>query len=587
MFKLFTRIALMCAVGVLMLQSSSADTFTAVASGSWTSSSTWSGGVAPPSNITNDEVIIGSGFTIDLDADLTIERSLLGSASLTVNGTLNSSSSGRSLTIVRGNLNGSGQIDLHHIVFATASTIGYTGNITADIIEYSLTSLITTAKFIINDSASILGGLTIDSDGSFTLQAGATLIINSGSLLTTGSGTLNLSNDYNIIYRGVAIAAGKELLGSGLGNLTIDVSGPSYVRLNNDVSVGKKLTILNGTLDLNNFKLTTNGDIEITDGSITSTNQSDIVLEGTGNYTSALKFSATGREVRNLTINRTSANTYVELGSDLTVYGILNLTSGYIKTGNYVLDIASSGSITGVSNTRYIAVGASGKLGMMITAGATSKEFPVGTEDDYMPVYLKLNTGGNGMMRVNTINQVYANGNSGTDLSSSEKLVKGTWNITGDVSTNLDLEVKVMWKGSMEVNSFDRTKAYISHYTNGSWDVDASASATAESNNMYSLTRRGVTSLSPFAVRQATSSGVADINQLNNLNVYPNPANETITLNNKETVIVEVMNDLGQLIQTIKLDPSSALNIEGLKPGNYYLKISSGDAMSVKKFIKL
>jgi hypothetical protein len=37
-----------------------------------------------------------------------------------------------------------------------------------------------------------------------------------------------------------------------------------------------------------------------------------------------------------------------------------------------------------------------------------------------------------------------------------------------------------MWSAAMEVNSFDADNAYIGHFMSGSWDVNATTAAVAE-----------------------------------------------------------------------------------------------------------
>ena len=61
----------------------------------------------PPYNVTADDIVIGSGFVVNLDQNVTINRTgLLASASLTVDGELRSNTAGLTLTMTRGDLNG-------------------------------------------------------------------------------------------------------------------------------------------------------------------------------------------------------------------------------------------------------------------------------------------------------------------------------------------------------------------------------------------------------------------------------------------------------------------------------------------------
>lgn len=583
----FTKIISSLAVCAMTVFAADAATFTAIASGAWSSAATWSGGTAPGTNITGDDVIIGSGFTVDLDQDVTIASVLLVSGSLDVDGTLSSNAMGRTLTFTGGSLSGAGNIQVSRIRFQLSTTLDFTGQIIADEMENTL-SLVTTSQIKVNKTGRLSGSLTINTAGNLELGDDATLIMEGGSLATSGSGALDLTAGYNVSYLTSSSNGGAELSGSGLKNVTVDVGQANSVTLNNDAAISGTLTLTSGTMNLNNKNLMIKGDLAGTGtGMISSGNQSDITIEGTGVLTGSLHFAATGNTVRNLTINRSAAGAYVQLGSDLKISGILNLTSGSIRTGNYVLDIMDGGSITGASKDNYIATGASGRLGIMLTTGANFVNYPVGTTDRYAPAAARLSTGTSGMVRVNTINEVYSEGTTGSDLSTTEKVVKGSWHITSEITSNLNLDIKLMWEGSSEVNSFNRANSYISHYTTGDWDVVTGVAANTELNGMYSLTRTGLTTLSPFSVRQGTSSGVADIARLNTVSVYPNPANDHIMINNAEPVNIEITNELGQVVKTATLNGSTALNLSDLTRGNYFIKISSEEASAVKRFVKL
>src|SRR5690606_26421087 len=127
----------------------------------------------------------------------------------------------------------------------------------------------------------------------------------------------------------------------------------------------------------------------------------------------------------------------------------------------------------------------------------------------------------------------------------TESIVDGTWFITSSASTGLDLNLQLMWNANMEVNGFDRTNSYVSHYTNNMWDVMAGASATA-SGNLYVMNRNNVTTLSPFTV--ADNNATLDVTNTvaNNvaINVYPNPATEMVNFTSDKQVTDIVIYDV-------------------------------------------
>lgn len=576
------------AVCMTLIAATHAATFTAIASGSWSSASTWSGGNVPGTNIIHDDVIIGSGFVVDLDQDVTIGKDLVVAGSLSIAGTLSSATAGRTLTFTEGSLMGAGNIMVSRVKFNMAATLAFTGTIVTDEMENWM-SLVSAAQIKATRTARMVGGLTIATGGKFELGNDATLIIEGGSILATGSGSLLFSSSYSVSYQGASSTSGSELSGAGLKNVTIDVGSGKNVKFGSDAGINGTLSLTSGEMDLNGHHLVLKGDLAAAgSGMIKSTDQSDIMVQGAGTLTGALRFASNGNTVRHFTINRTgSGSKTVTMASDLYIKGMLMLTSGQMNTDSFMLTIMNGGSIMGGDNNNYIITGLMGRLAVYHTSGGSYITYPVGTSQRYIPAAIRLVSGGSGMVRVNVINEVYAQGTSGADWGATQKVVKGTWNITSEMSANLNLDMKLMWAAAAEANAFDRTKAYISHYTAGSWDITASASATAEAGGMFSLTRTGVTSLSPFSVQQGSATGIATIDAASGVLVYPNPAIDFIMISNAENATVEIMNALGQVVQTTKIEGSAPVNVSGIKHGNYSIKISGEGSSTIKKFIKL
>lgn len=92
------------------------------------------------------------------------------------------------------------------------------------------------------------------------------------------------------------------------------------------------------------------------------------------------------------------------------------------------------------------------------------------------------------------------------------------------------------------------------------------------------------------------SVGISTPNSLNSFTVFPNPANEKITLSynllNSEYVSAQIMNSEGKVVknlfaekQTIGIVENS-FNIAELAAGKYYVHINAGGKSSVKPLIK-
>jgi hypothetical protein len=150
-----------------------------------------------------------------------------------------------------------------------------------------------------------------------------------------------------------------------------------------------------------------------------------------------------------------------------------------------------------------------------------------------------------------------------------------------------------MWSAAMEVNGFNHNAAYVSHYTGGQWDATATASATAETNGMFSLHRNGLTSLSPFSVfDQTTTVGINDIANNVSFEVFPNPVVTNLTIKNSNATTdimnADIYSATGQLISTHKLtDATTTLSFEEFTPGTYFIKVYNSNSSITKTITKL
>lgn len=89
-------------------------------------------------------------------------------------------------------------------------------------------------------------------------------------------------------------------------------------------------------------------------------------------------------------------------------------------------------------------------------------------------------------------------------------------------------------------------------------------------------------------VGQFSSNGVLSTNQsqLEGVNIYPNPARETLNISNAETASIEVYDMLGRMILSKEnISVNEQLNVSGLNTGAYFVKISKEGNVATKKFI--
>lgn len=114
----------MVLLAICSVTSGYAITYTASASGNWSSSTTW-GGISPGSTISGaDVVVIPSGITVNLDTDVEVAGAL---SAITINGVLSGSDN---LTVTSGNIAGGGSM------FVDQLTIGTVGIFTLPV-EYA------------------------------------------------------------------------------------------------------------------------------------------------------------------------------------------------------------------------------------------------------------------------------------------------------------------------------------------------------------------------------------------------------------------------------------------------------------------
>ena len=566
----------------LTFSASHATIFTAVASGDFSSATTW-GGLIPGSLISSDVIIIPAGINVVLDADAVFS----GSSSLMVNGTLVSSGSS-ALAVTSGALSGSGMIDVDSMALGLTTGFSFTGSLYANRFTSLGTNIGTAAAIWVRNNLNLSAGAMNVTDGNITLYNNSMVTLSGGTIMSSGTGMLVLDSVYSVMYTSASATTGVELSGSGLDNVTINL--PGTVTMSGDLVVDGDLTLSSGTLALNGHMLTIGaGGNLITTGSgmLAGSTTSDLSVMSGSSLTGMLTFTGTGNALRNLTLNMGSGSSTASLGSSLTLAGTLNLQNGKLVLGSNSLQINAGGMLTGGAANSYVVADGSGKLIMNLAAGATDT-FEVGTASHYSPVVMHANSGSaSGDVSVNVAGSVYANGTSGTVLSSTEAMVSNTWHVSSTATSAINYDMWVMWDASMEVNGFDRTNAYISHYTSGAWDSHMTSAATA-SGSMYAMSRTGITSLSPFMVTDNTfgSTGITPVVANAALTVYPNPVAGTLHIDAAQQVTgASIYNIAGQLVSSVA-PVNNTLAVDALPKGLYTIRLSGADFSGTAKFVK-
>jgi hypothetical protein len=584
----FVKTGFALLASAMFSMNANATSFTATTSGNFSASSTWSSGTAPSSNISGaDNIIINNGVTVTLDEDVTINNPL---AQLAVNGTISGS---HSLNIQSGSFNGAatGVVTIHNLTLGSTSTSAYTGFATLDNMYNSQLLLSITGNTHVNDTLGLYSGVAqISSGTTLTLSGNATVLLSGGSYSNTGGGSISLMGNVNLMYTGSGSqATSSEISLSNVNNVSVNLgSNSNQLNLSGDLTIAGQLSLRNGALGINGHNLTLNGTIDATGtGTLTGSNTSNLSLGGSGSM-GTLMFTSGGNTINNLTVNGSSSSS-ASLGSDLIVAGTLTLTNGRIDlTGTSNLTLTGTDSIQGGSSNSYVSTSGTGSLVINIAGSASvnnSRTFQIGTSSSYAPVKVTSASTTSGNFSANAHSGIFANGTSGLDLSTSRSSVNTSWNVESDITTGANITLEAYWNQSAQVNSFSSSSVYLSHYTGGAWDAAATAQATAHAGGMYSVSRTGITSFSPFAVFSGYAAGISEVNDNASFSSYPNPAKNTMTVsvNSKTADNIKVFDVLGNQVAIYPVrGASTIIDISNLNSGVYLLSVNN----TTQKFVK-
>lgn len=223
---------------------------------------------------------------------------------------------------------------------------------------------------------------------------------------------------------------------------------------------------------------------------------STVMFDGDQNST----VTSGGDAFHNLNLNKTSAN--LLLGDNMTVANTLDFQAAdnYVIPGDYNLQVAD---IFGYDAVRHVRTTGAGFL--VRTVDGAPVVFPVGNTG-YNPAVLT-NAGAGDLYRVRVAGNVLSNGYSGTAYTTSA--LDRTWFVEEAAPGGSDLSLQLQWNGSEELPGFDRTMAYVSHFDGGIWNNQPTGAAAGA--DPYTLSRTGITALSPFAVLGGNSQPTIDI----------------------------------------------------------------------------
>jgi fibronectin-binding autotransporter adhesin len=412
----------------------SATTFTAVASGNWSSALTW-GGNAPGTNITAaDQIVIEFGVTVTMDVDVALNHQL---ALLTLFGTLQSTN--QQLTVTAGTIAGTGDLIVKKIVVGANGAIVATGDVVVGLLETSSTSLLLGADLQLQNELKITAGnFSLANSGSLLLDAGATIQLAGGAFLADTS-LIQTASSINLVYSGSTQTTGSETDIDAIANLTVKLTNQGdSLKLGGNLLVSDTLNLHTGQLVLANHNLTLKGIVlNSAQASIMGSVGAGLTLDGTGNV--SLIFSPNGALLDTFIVSQMNGN--VTLNSDLTVSSSVNLQQGFlVLNGNHLtvngaLVTGVGASITG-SATSDLTLDGSGNVSLIFSAnGAVLDTFTVSQTNGNVTLNSDLTVGGSANLQQGSL---VLNGN-GLTINGAISTVAGA-SITGSATSDLALD---------------------------------------------------------------------------------------------------------------------------------------------------
>ena len=278
------------------------------------------------------------------------------------------------------------------------------------------------------------------------------------------------------------------------------------------------------------------------------------------------------------------------LGSDVEVSNLDLSSNGNVALGSNNLVISTGGSIRNYDVNAYIISNGSGYLQQEV--GANEVLFPVGNSA-YNPATLK-NTGTADNFQIRVEDVVYGNGTSGTAEGSN--LVNATWFIEEQTAGGSNASLTTQWAANQELTGFDRNNSAIMYWDGSQWAAPSGFTTAAANAAYWTQTRSGLTSFSPFTVKDVTYSeiGSLDENSATSISLFPNPSQDYVSLDFKNTppqqANIKVLAADGKLLFQKTALTSSVVALQevtDLPAGTYLVHILLADGnYAIKRFIK-
>lgn len=440
------------------------------------------------------------------------------------------------------------------------------------------------------------GTVTLDNGSTLTMNAGSMVHVEAGYLIENG-GSFDGTAAYDVEYTGSSNTTGAELTGVALDNVRLALNSPgATLVMGSDAVVHGMLDLSMGNWDLNGYNLALEGSLDqVPDAPLVGDLGSTLTLRLASSTNDTLYFDEPNAILDALILDFATPAT-LTMGSALVIATELALSNGRLDLAAHNLVLQSAASITGYSDVNYIVTSGIGHLQMHVHAASPYVTFPVGTWASYSPAMVQQSAAGtSGGFTVRTFPGFLSQGTSGFNYAASAPVVDRTWLVGAEAGMTVDANLRVGWLPSAEVNGFDRTQAYISHYENSMWDHSAPSTANAGANGTYQLTRLGIGALGPFAVADTALVLHAEETVAgSSFALYPNPAHHLVYLSFEDVHTVyqfEVLDLQGKTLLRGEAGQhrNAAVDVSHLSSGCYLLKATARNhprQVGVKRFFK-
>jgi uncharacterized repeat protein (TIGR03803 family) len=478
-----------------------------VASGSFSSGATWTGG-APPHGNSNVFIQNGHAVTLDATGDLKHLTVLSGGTFNGSSQTLNVSNQG--LLTTAGTFNpGTGTL-----FFAGAGTVSGATSFNHVVISNSV-------------------------DFGAASTANGTLLINTGGFVNTNAPTYGPASTLQYNTGGTYNATAEWTAGASSGQ-----GVPYNVQVSNNtaLNLSSQNRTARGTLTIISLSTVsaTSGTLSIMGGF--SKSGTFVHNNGTVAFTGTTNQSLGGSSPTtffNMAVNNPAG---VTLSTDVTTANLLTLTSGNVTTGASRMIIGPSGSVSRTSG--HIV----GNLRKTVPAGGSvARAFEVGTTA-YSPVTVSFASVG----VADTLTASAADGDHpaiGASTLNAAKSVNRTWTLTpgGPLAFTTATATFEFVSGDLDLGT-NTSNLIVGRFSGGAWSYP-----TVGTRTLTSTQATGLTSLSDFQLAEPAVAGVTISESGGGTNVTEGGATDTYTivLNSVPTASVTISFNTGSQIPAI------------------------------------